>query len=303
MSNTVFAWRNWCTEVGTLSVVTGSFESEAPASNMLTPQTGRVAIAEPGAAAFTVTFAGGLDSPEVGRPVHMIALLNHNIVDMPTAGSFDIGISSVGGGGYAPAGFPRPELFMVSDGQFQSHLFWITPDSNPVTGYDRDEVTQIAVGIGANLLCGRVDPITGEVTPEPFRCGGIWAGPIWQPDRGLRHASFTSGIVEARRGATSIGGQYYPLPQARRRRVSADLTLTSETETFRLSGDGPGLQQMAAWCGTSRPLIVIPDVSDPELIYTQGVYGYLDGDISWSHFDTSAKERQYRGSFSITEAL
>lgn len=303
MPNTVIAWRNWCAEVGTLSVVSGSFEPEAPASNMLTPQTGVRAIAQAGAAGIGVQFAGGQDSPPIGRPVHMIALLNHNIIDMPTAGSFTIDIACAGGGGYAPAGFPRPELFMVSDGQFQSHMLWITPENNPITGYDRDEVIGFGVGIGANLVCGKVDPITGEVTPEPFTCGGIWAGPVWQPDRGLRHASFTSGIVEARRGATSIGGQYYPLPQARRRRLSADFTLTAESETFRLPESGLGLQQMAAWCGTSRPVICIPDITDPALIYTQGVYGYFDSDSSWSHFDTSGRERQYRGSLAITEAL
>lgn len=301
MSNTVFAWRNWCTEVGTLSVVAGSFQSQAPASNMLTPQPGALAIASSQSAAFGVQFAGGMDSPAIGRPVHVIALLNHNIVEMPTAGSFAIDVFGVDGN-YQPAGFPKPELFKVGDGQFQANLFWTVPETAP-GGFNRDRVTGFGVSIGANLLCGRIDPITGEYTPEPFKCGGIWAGPVWRPDRGIRFGSFTSGITEARRGATSIGGQYYPLPQARRRRLSGDFTLTAESETFRLPESGFGLQQMAAWCGTSRPVICIPDITDPDLIYTQGIYGYFDSDLSWSHFDTSAKERQYRGSFSITEAL
>jgi len=229
----------------------------------------------------------------------MIALLNHNIVGPLTPSTFMIEVFSVDGG-YQPAAFPTPELFRVGDGQFQSHMFWMVPTVGS-PGFSREEVVSFTVAVGA--ICGKIDPITGEYTPEPFKCGGIWAGPIWRPDRGMRFGSFTSGITEARRGATSIGGQYYPLPQARRRRLSGDFTLTAESETFRLPESGFGLQQMAAWCGTSRPVICIPDITDPDLIYTQGIYGYFDSDLSWSHFDTSAKERQYRGSFSITEAL
>ena len=267
---------------------------------MLTPQTEQVAIASSSIWGIQVEFAGGNDSPQIARPVHVVALLNHNIVD-PSGLTIDIMCPD--GGGYAPAGFPKPELFKTGDGQFQSHLFWITPDDIPAAGYFRDRVVRILVGGPGLLGCGKIDPITGEYTPDPVNCGGIWAGPVWRPDRGIRFGSFTSGITEARRGATSLGGQYYPLPQARRRRLSGDFTLTAESETFRLPESGFGLQQMAAWCSTSRPVICIPEISDPSLIYTQGIYGYFDSDSSWSHFDTSAKERQYRGSFSITEAL
>lgn len=301
MSNTVFAWRNWCSEVGQISVTTGSVYPETPISNLLTPQTMRLAISQGSVLGYTVQFAGHDDSPPVGYPVDIIALLNHNIVGPLSPGNFEIALWDAHGQVYQPAAFPAPELFRVSDGQFQSHLFWMVPRGNPFIAFDWDRVVSIAVGSSAPT--GKINPITGEFTAEPFAHGGIWAGPVWRPDRGIRFGSFTSGITEARRGASSLGGQYYPLPQARRRRLSGDFTLTAESETFRLPESGFGLQQMAAWCATSRPVICIPDVSDPELVYTQGIYGYFDNDISWSHFDTSAKERQYRGSFSITEAL
>lgn len=296
MSNTVFAWRNWCSEVGQISLVYGSVYPETPLSNLLTPQTMRLAIAQGNILGYMVQFAGHDDSPPVGYPVDIIALLNHNIVGPIDHGNFQITLLDAHGQSYI---FQEPELFKLSDGQFQSHLFWMVPRDDP--GFDWDRVVHFVVSTSAPT--GKINPITGEFTAEPFAHGGIWAGPVWRPDRGIRFGSFTFGITEARRGATSIGGQYYPLPQPRRRRLSGDFTLTAESETFSLPESGFGLQQMAAWCATSRPVICIPDITDPELVYTQGIYGYFDNDISWSHFDTSAKERQYRGSFSITEAL
>jgi hypothetical protein len=309
MPSTVLAWRNWCTEFGTIATVVGSFEAGAPVTNMLTPRTGELAIATAPniAVGFDVDW-GGSDSPLVGRPVDIIALLNHNILELPTAGAFNIDILDADGGGYSPAGFPTPALFVASDGTFQSHLFWILPEGT-LGSLDRTKVVKITVGIGSGAICGTRDAYTGVVTEAPFQAGGIWAGPIWTPEYGTKFESFSQSVSEIARGARSIGGQFYPNPEPRFRKGQIEFALLSEPEVYSTDVSQPSLQQLAAWCARSRPLIVIPVQGDADLIYTQGIYGYLEGDPTWTlrdsaHTRTAAqKGRVYTGGLSIAEAL
>jgi hypothetical protein len=310
MPNTVFAWRNWCVEHGSLTATIGSFESQAPLNNLLSPQLGQKAISTSYATQVQIRCDwGGSSSPPLGLPLGMIAILAHNMAAIPISSVppnvfYQIGIQLTDSSGatYSINAVNRKDVVVRVAGDFQSHFIWFPPAAAGQV-VDLSKISAIRITLPAGAYYGKLDPYTGDLEVETFSAGGIWAGPVWRPDRGIRFGSFTSGITEARRGATSLGGQYYPLPQARRRRLSGDFTLTAESETFRLPESGFGLQQMAAWCATSRPVICIPDISDPDLIYTQGIYGYFDNDTSWSHFDTSSKERQYRGSFSITEAL
>lgn len=301
MSRSFFSWRDWC-ESGSISVVSGSFESDAPASNLLNETPGILAIADaPGQIIhLSSTFLGHGDDSPWGGPVGLVCLINHNIVDVTDDGDIRFVLYDKDNGS---AIYDISSGIIINQrGTFQSHLLFPVPSNDEI---DLTQVNRIDLTIQASVLTGSVDQYTGQITEAPFRAGCFRAGPIWRPERGLRFASPQFGITEVRRGVTSIGGQYYPQPQVRQRTLQSEFTLMTEPEVF--SAQNPGLQQMAAWCGTSRPLVVVPDDIDNDLVLAQGVYGYLQNDMSWSHFDSTGKPggkvREYRSSFSIKEAL
>lgn len=305
MSNAILSWRNWCAEYGTATEVSGSFETNAPLSNLLTPRTGELAIATTAGVPhrFNVTWSSG--SPETaGRPVGIVALLNHNIVELTGGGAVVLEMYDADGHIYQNNTLP---LTNANSG-FQSHLFIITDDY--VAPFDINRVVTIEILVDDTAICGTKDPYTGVITPAPFQAGGLWAGPAWRPDNGVRFDGWGQGITEQRRMVRSIGGQVYASPEARARRMSMEFSLLHEREVY--SADlvnQPSLQQMAAWCGVSRPLIALPIITDAELIYMQGIYGYLDGDSSWALRDAAydpvadEKGRSYSAALTVTEAL
>jgi len=117
MATSLIAWRNWCFEHGSMFVDQGVFETSAPEDNMLDPRTGSLAILEsPG-------FLGAIEfgcSWTNGRPVHLIALLNVNIVDY-VSNAIAVTVEDSGGGAqswnvpvypFFSAGFQRHFIFV-----------------------------------------------------------------------------------------------------------------------------------------------------------------------------------------------
>jgi hypothetical protein len=304
MANAVLAWRNWCAEVGSIESTLGDFEADAPLTNLLTPRTSELAIATTvGQRNFRIRFDGWDDSPSVGRPLGIFALLNTNIVGS-VGGSFNVIITDADGTVGALNTFDA----VVVTGAFQSHIF-IAVDTDFFPNIDYDRIIEIIVSVQPGLETGTLDPYTGILTPEPFQAGAVWAGPIWRPTNGIKFGAFGQGITENLRGATSIGGQFYPAPQPRQRTSGFDFTLLSEPEVYSVDPDQPSLQQLGSWCARSRPLIVIPADDNDELVYAQGMYGYLTADPQWQQTeaaqtaDVATKGRVYSGGLQMREAL
>ena len=96
-------------------------------------------------------------------------------------------------------------------------------------------------------------------------------------------------------------------PEIRQRTGKVSFPGLLESEVY---GTAPNqsLQQLAAYCGVSRPLIVLPTTSDEELMYTQGIYGYLSSPASWDLFEktkdatTGQMVRLYTGALEVLEA-
>lgn len=308
MATTVFSYKNWVGELTcTITATVNSFETDAPLDNLKTPRLGQLAIATAiGSTAFEIDW--GLGSPQRGARVDVIALLNHNILEFPTAAALLIDVYDTEGGSYVPAGFPISLVNTASDGQFQNHLIWNmgnTDGGGP--DLDRDKVSKIVIGIGSNAICGTRNPYTGEITREPFQCGGVWAGPRFQPENGISIGGFAHGIVDNSQVVKSIGGQVWAEPEVRQRSMKLTFAGLLENEVYALAPN-QCLQQLAAHCGLSRPLIVVPTTSDEDLVYTQGLYGYLTSMPSWDLAEktkdatTGQMVRLYTGALEILEA-
>lgn len=300
MANAVLAWRNWCAEGGTISATSSAYAPDAPLTNLLTPRTSELAIQVAGVPplyGFNVRFDGYGDSPPVTRPVQIVALLNHNIVEIVDNDDFYFTVYSTVGTVDIGAG----QMIFTTGSDFQSHVFLILPAEL--------QVDRVDVRFNSSVVFGQKDPYTGEITSEQFQAGGIWAGPIWRPTHGIKFGAFGQGVTENLRGATSIGGQFYPNPQPRQRTSGFDFTLLSEPEVYSVDPDQPSLQQLGSWCARSRPLIVIPADDNDELVYAQGMYGYLTADPQWQQTeaaqtaDVATKGRVYSGGLQMREAL
>jgi hypothetical protein len=277
----------------------GTFETDAPEENMLDTRTSKVAILASSGAFGAIEFGCSWSD---ARPVRMVALLNVNIVE------YGLNTISVLVKDDTPAtdSFYLP-VYPVPIGDFQSHLFFELPDSVLV---DMDRITEIMIFMNdSDVVFGSKDPYTGDVTAAQFQCGGIWAGPIWQPTNGIKFAAIQQGITENARGVYSIGGQFYPHPQPRQRISSFEFGGLLEDEIYSTDVDYPSLQQLASWCARSRPLIALPQNDDAELIYTMGCYGYLTQDPTWVHQDGfltgeySDRKRMYAAGLQMREAL
>jgi hypothetical protein len=296
--NSMFSYRNWSATHADISSPQ-TFDPEAPLSNARTPQTGalckRTAV---GQTQIDIRLDGWDDDPVVGYPVGLISLLNHNIID---AGPGDSGVQMVITDADGHVANPPPTtigaLFRESDGQFQSHLHF--PITEGIFGLDTSRISQIQIVIGSSVSCGRINPFTGQVVSEPLQFGGIWTGMSWIPENGILHGSLVLSVVEQRRSVMSIGGQNYPLPQSRARTLSGNISIVFDDEA--LPTDESSLIDMAAYCSTSRPVICLPDFTDVERAFAQGVYGYFDDPVAWRHQPTA--RTGYQPSFSITEAL
>jgi hypothetical protein len=299
--NSAFAWKNWCALTQDFTMVTGSFEDDAPVENLGTPQTGQLAISTGGTVAFRCRT--GTTTPS-GRPVGIVGLMNHNIyaIPQPNPGNLLVFLIQTESTNYE---IQVNTFGLQRYGDFQHHLFVFLPD------LAQQNLISVGVRVNASVICGRYDEDSGLFVDEPFSAGGIWASPLWRPERGIRFGSITQGVTENRRGSYSIGGQYYPQIMARRRTLSGTINLVDDLETQ--ASANPTLQEMAAWSATSRPVVCIPDVTSRMTIATQALYGYFDEPLSWSHvtngerFDEVTADmvanRFYSGGFGITEAL
>lgn len=129
----------------------------------------------------------------------------------------------------------------------------------------------------------------------------MWASPLWVPPRGIRLRSPVASVLEERRGVVSIGRQRYTSVEPRVRSLRFELSLP-ESSVYSTDINAPSVQQMAAWCGLSRPLLVMPQKQDADLLYMTGFYGYLDEPVAWSTIDRG-EEREYLASVQVTEGL
>ena len=299
MSNSAFAYRNWLGMSGaTISAGSGQFEDGAPIENALTPQLGQVAIAT--APNINISISADVDSsPSEYRKASVIALLNHNI-----ATSFapepvvyaTITVRTISGN--IPIEI-RPGM-LGPPGPFQRHLFLFLDD------FAEMDIYGIDIDVPDTTVCGRRSAESGLLVSGPFEIGGVWMSRMFRPRRGLSFGSVQQGVIEIPRGARSIGGQNYTLPMPKQRTLAGSITLTPDSETQAYIVD-PTLQDMAAWCGTSRQVIAMTDITSTVLLQAQSVVGYFDNPLSWNH-QTNTRENgnsahEYSGSFSVTEAL
>ena len=314
MPSAVFSYRNFCLDPeATITNTTGSFRSDAPVTNLMTPRLADVAIAatSPPGNLFEVVFRPG--SPSVGVPVRLVALLNHNIVSFPDnfPSPFNMTIYDVNGKVYyneTPEGLIRS---VGADGSFQNHAFFLIPaDATDLSGLDLgpldlSRIAQFSVGLSAEVVCGTMHPYTGQVDVQPFQAGGLWAGPIFQPINGISLDGFSQSAADNSRVMRSIGAQVWATPETRQRTASIEFSKLYESEVYRLLPE-TSLQQMAAYCGISRPMIMLPISSDDDLVYLAGIYGYAASPPKWVSTEKSplngVRERLYTASLDLVEA-
>lgn len=284
----------------------GSFEAAAPLSNILTPRLGQKAI-------MTDFYAGGCGirvyvsgaSPSLFCKVGIISILNTNIVALSSPSDISITINTSDGDIYSSVLSDNPPTLISGfrDGTFQSHITWVPSfPGNPLAS---KTVEFISVFISNTATVGRLNPYTGEVTAEQLFIGAVWMGPSFSPRNGIAIGGFEQSIIDTSQVVRSIGGQVWAEPEVRQRAAKIRFAGLFEDEVYGIA-PAQSLQQLAAYCGVSRPLIVIPTTSDDELMYAQGIYGYLSSPASWSLIERAREDgelkRLYDGSLEIVEA-
>lgn len=301
-STCAIGYHNWAFELECIAYsLFGSIEPSAPLSNLLTPILGQKAIAATdGPTGFAVDWSNG--SPTVGARVDIVALLNHNILEAPS--NIGFGMYDADGGSFSPSGLPIELFGFGTDGSFQSHLVWVM-GANDTPGLNRDRVYYVGWSFPADTITGSKNPYTGEVTRERLSMGAVWAGPSFAPRRGIAIDGLNQSIADNSQVARSIGGQVWAEPETRQRRCKINFAGLYESEVFALAPNS-SLQQLAAHCGLSRPMIAIPTTSSDELIYTQAVYGYAASPPTYSLIekadDYGSKVRFYDAEIEIIEA-
>ena len=302
MATTVISYINLATSIANVS---GSFEADAPLSNILTPRLGQKAIRLSGDTYFEVYFGSG--SPTRLADISLIALLGHNILQIDGILNIDIRCAMEDGSQIISVGFDPASLGVnPSDGTFQSHLIWYVPNTDATILQKKCEFVSVAITF-ADVICGTKNPYTGEIESAPLEIGGIWIGPVFKPEHGISISGFSSGIADNSQVVRSIGGQVWAEPEIRQRVMKVNFAGLTEDEVFALA-PRQCLQQLSAHCGVSRPLIVIPTTSDDELMYTQGVYGYLSAPATWElqektkDASTGQMVRLYTGALEVLEA-
>lgn len=309
--NAVLSWRNWIFESTTQAVnLLGSFEGEAPMDALQTPQLGDLAISTDVLTnQWTYIFDAGVSDSY--RPVHVVGILNTNIVQLEESSSGAVFPTGLGLQLTDHLGnvdiIDVPALVVPSAANdFQSHLFYFVPTSGLNGDRDKCRILTLYVNQTEGCLCGTIDPWTGECTQEPFQAGAIWAGPIWRPPNGVRFRSLVQSVIEERRGPASLGRQRYPSVEAKQRSEQLELLLP-ESAAVGLDPAVGSVQQLASWCGVSRPLLCIPTDTSADLIYASGLYGYLDEPVAWTHVDQSnadgSLKRYHAATLQVTEGL
>lgn len=307
MATTVIGYVNLASSVSTVS---SWWEADAPIANVLTPRLGQMVIAvepigEP-TRQFVVYLGSG--SPTASARCDIIALLNHNIISAGTNTDFEIYITCVGGNAYNILNGMDYINLDNADGTFQKHIIWYATQSFPALANERVEtVTFIFKYDPSSLVTGKINPYTGVIEREPLSFGGVWVGPAFAPRHGIAIDGFSGSLIDGSQVVRSIGGQVWAEPEVRQRTMKVQLPGMKEPEVY---GFAPSqcLQQLSAYCGVSRPLIVVPTTDTEELVYTQGIYGYLTVPASWNLQDktkdptTGQMIRLYTGSLDIVEA-
>lgn len=291
MGVTEIAWRNWVTEFGSLGTWT-NMATTPPQSNILTPRTGELVMSANIASAdctMEIIFDGQ-------RRVDVVVLINHNMVSTDNATTPVVEIRDFSGTWLAASSYVGVNS---SNFGFQKLMFCYF---SPGGLFDASAIGRVRVTFPRAFgipSYGSPEEFTGSFVPTEMALGGIWAGPAWRPTNSARQSGFTQGITEQKRGATSIGGQAYLSAEARRRRMQITFPLLLDDEVYRLDAFPPSMQRVLAWAGTSRPIIITPDVETADAQFLQAIYGYIDSDPAWSTVPGAG----YSASFSITEAL
>jgi len=285
---------------------TATWEADAPLSNVLTPRLAQLAIRTGYLGGnFELYVSNG--SPTLSAKVGMIGILNHNIITIDDSTNIEVicyftdgSIATL----YAGADFFQT-VELQGDGTFQSHYFWVPTDPQ----FASKRVWKISFGFSSAslMVTGSKDPYTGEITQSPLQIGSIWAGPKFSPINGISIDGFSQSIQDSSQVIRSIGGQVWAEPEIRQRTGKVTFPGLLESEVY---GTAPSqsLQQLAAYCGVSRPLIVLPTTSDEGLMYTQGIYGYLATPAAWNLIEktksavTGQMVRLYSGTLDIVEA-
>lgn len=311
-TNAVFSWHNWIYEGGTSFNALGAFEAEAPLTNLELPQLGKLAISTDVTTNQWIYTLGGLGASATHyRPVHVVALLNTNIVNLEEAGGTfptGLGLQLTDNLGNVDLIDVPPVVVPSESNDFQSHLIYFVPTSGLNGDPNKCRFLTVTVSQvpGQGCECGTIDPWTGEYTQAPFQAGAVWAGPIWRPPNGVRFRSWTQSVLEERRGPTSLGRQRYPSVEPKQRSGQLELLLP-ESATLGLDPVLGSAQQLASWCGVSRPLLCIPTDKSADLIYASGLYGYLDEPVAWTHVDNATEDskvkRYHAATLQMTEGL
>lgn len=299
MSNCVLSYKNHAAYAvaGTMT-----FDADYPVSNVITPRLGEKAVAT-GAGNFEVYINQG--SPTLAATIGVIAILNHNIIsiDDPT----NIEIIAYFTDGSAATIYPSStffqEYYTQQDGTFQSHMILVPTD----TQFDTKRVWKVSFGFAAPslVICGSKNPYTGVITQQQLSIGGIWIGPKFTPLINASIDGFAQSVEDNSQVVRTIGGHVWTSPEIRQRTATITFPGLFESEVYALA-PAQSLQQLAAYCGVSRPLIVVPTVADEALMYAQGIYGYLSAPPSWNSYEKAALSgvmtRLYQGSIEILEA-
>lgn len=306
MAISVLAYKNFASG-GYIVNLTSAWEVSAPMTNMLTPRLGQKAIAATSGAMGVEVFINS-GSPTLAAKIGVIAVLNHNIISLDDPTNFSIEAYFTDNSVSTLAGETDPAAFFNTvstqqDGTFQSHFIWVPTGAEFLT----KRVYKIRVAISGYPLaiCGTQNPYTDELTVEKFSVGGIWFGPTFKPENGISIDGFAQGIADRSQVVTSIGGQVWAEPEVRQRTAKVTFAGLFEREVYSRA-PAQCLQQLAAYCGVSRPLLVVPTTSSDELVYTQAIYGYLSAPAAWNLVekvdDNDVKTRLYSGGLEIVEA-
>lgn len=309
---TLLCWRNWAAEYGEIDAsISGAsgWESEAPADDMLTPRPGEIAIHDgtAGARVWRVNIgADGSASSEnaVGRPVGIVALVNVNIVLDPADASLITVRAIDQNGGEVECAARAVTTHGGNNGFSRTTLLFIIDRDGTGSG-DLDRIVAIDFEVAADVQCGIRDPWTSAISAAALFNGTVVAGPVWRPRNGLKLFGHSPGVGDRSPSVTSIGGTDWTSPLARPRLIAGELALLSEAE---VEADPPdlGLRQLAEWCGTSRPLLLIPDTRDDQLMHKQVVYGMLTEPVTWVSADKISEDGVcqigFRATLSVREA-
>lgn len=307
MSNVVISYINHAFRSDAeVSDIVGSWEANAPPSNVLTTRLGQKAIAS-GYAGHSFRVYVSSNSPTETAEIGVVGILGTNIlgVDDPT----DISVDLFDDDNNVYTAYLNSDFFQsaeVGDGIFQSHIFFVVSTDLPLAVGKR--IVNVRFGFSANVITGTKDPYTGVTSQSPLQIGGVWFGPAFKPANGIGIEGFGQSVEDNSKVLRSIGGQVWTSPEIRQRACSVEFAGLFESEVYAAAPE-QSLQQLAMFCGISRPLIVLPISNDKDFTYLQGIYGYMPSTPKWQSVNKvldpdspGAKVRLYTGSLEIIEA-